>query len=222
MKIFIHSIVILALVSIANAGFSQTVNWRSLQPAEKHVLNVNAGWDYSTTVGIAYGRHLKTKIPVIIGGEFSIPAGHELVDDLKTKIGAQAEVFRYRNFSATLKVQGIFRRYESEYVRLVNFGSEFSTALGYYRPRWYAAAEFGFDKSVITHFKHGSPMKEYYPEIQDGWYIPTGGNFFYGLQLGYTVKSYDLYLKGGKTIEQDFKTSATIPFYLNVGFNKRF
>lgn len=222
MKTFFYSITTLALVSIAYAGFSQTVNWRSLQPAEKHILNINTGWDYSTTFGIAYGRSLQTKMPVIIGGEFSIPAGHELVDDLKTKIGAQAEVFTVRSFSATLKVQGIFRRFESQYVRLANFGSELSTALGYYRPRWYAAAEFGFDKSIITHFKHGGAMKEYYPEIQDGWYIPTGGNFFYGLQVGYSLKNYDMYLKGGQTVAQDFKTTAAIPFFLNVGFNKRF
>ena len=119
-------------------------------------------------------------------------------------------------------MQGIFRRYESEYVRLVNFGSEFSTAIGYYKPRWYTAAEFGFDKAIITHFKHDNTIREYYPEIQDWWYIPTGGNFFYGLQVGYSFKSCDLYLKGGKTITQDFKTTAMIPFYVNVGFNKRF
>ncbi|HET9486316.1 MAG TPA: hypothetical protein VFO54_02735 [Chryseosolibacter sp.] len=222
MKIFIHSIIAVVIFSFANPGFSQTVNWRSLENSDNHIVNLNAGWDYATTFGIGYGHKLNTQIPLIIGMEFSLPAGDQMFDDLKTKVGAQAEVFRSGNFSASVKFQGIFRRYESDFVRLANFGSEISTALGYYRSTWYAAAEFGFDKSIITHIKHGSVMEEYYPEIKSGWYIPTGGNFFYGIQGGYSFKEADLYLKAGKTVTQDFKTTATVPYYLQLGINKRF
>lgn len=219
MRHLIHFTIIFAF--IANFSFAQTVNWRSLQTEDKHILNLNAGWDYGTSFGIGYGYKLDSKIPLIIGTEFSLPAGEDLVDDFKTKIGVQAEVFRYHSFSATVKIHGIFRRYQSDFVRLANFGSEFSTVFGYYRSRWYAAAELGFDKSIITHIRHSSLMEDYYPEIQSGWYIPTGGNFFYGLQLGYSFRKYDVYLKTGKTVTQDFKTEPPIPLYLQLGLNKK-
>lgn len=210
------------LISIAHASYSQSVNWRSLRNEDKHILNLNAGWDYAATFGVGYGYKLNTRIPLVIGAEFSIPAGEDLADDFKTKIGGQAEVFHHNNFSATLKIQGIFRRYQSEFVALSNFGSEFTGVVGYYRPRWYAALELGFDKAIVTRIRHSDLMEEYYPGIQNGWYLPSGGNFSYGLQLGYSAKSYDVYFKAGKVVTQDFKTQPTIPMYLQLGLNRRF
>jgi hypothetical protein len=220
MKTLISLIILLA--AIANSGFAQTVNWRSLKSEDKHILNLNAGWDYATTFGIGYGYKVDSRLPLIIGTELSLPAGETLLDDFKAKVGGQAEVFRHNRFSASLKVNGIFRRYQSEFVRLANFGAELSSAIGYYRPRWYAAAEFGFDKAIVTHIRHSRLIEEYYPEIQSGWYIPSGGNFFYGIQMGYSFNKYDVYLKTGKTVTQDFKTKPLIPLYLQVGLNRKF
>ena len=212
---------IFILVSFSTA-FGQTINWNSLRLEHRHIVNVNAGWDYGTTLGLGYGRKVKTALPLIVGAELSLPAGHDLVDDFKVKFGGQARIFRYKNLLASLKVYGLFRRYESDFGRFVNFGSEFSSAIGYYRPRWYAAAEFGFDKSIVTHIRHSSLMEEYYPDIQHGWYIPSGGNFFYGVQMGYSPGAYDVYLKAGKIITQDFKTKPSIPMYVQVGCNAKF
>lgn len=222
MKNIIYFAIMLTAVSITSDTFSQTVNWRSIQEGQNHIVNLNAGWDYGSTFGVAYGYKLNTNIPLIIGTEFSLPAGEDLLDDLKTKAGIQAEVFRSDNFAATVEIQGIYRRYQSDFVTMGNFGSEFSAVLGYYKTRWYAATELGFDKSIVTKVRHSSLMKEYYPEIQDGWYIPSGGNFFYGLQAGYSFPSYDIYVKTGKIITEDFKTKPSIPFYLNLGVNVRF
>jgi hypothetical protein len=212
---------IITLASIST-GFGQTVNWNSLKPEIRHIVNVNAGWDYGTTFGLGYGQKLKTAFPLIVGAELSLPAGQDLVDDFKLKSGGQVRIFRYKNLLASVKVYGIFRRYESDFGRFVNFGSEFSSAIGYYRPRWYAAAEFGFDKSIVTHIRHSALIEEYYPEIQHGWYIPGGGNFFYGVQVGYSPAAYDVYLKAGKSITQDFKAHAAIPMYLQFGCNVKF
>lgn len=89
-------------------------------------------------------------------------------------------------------------------------------------PTWHLAGELGFDKAITTQIKHGSLMKEYYPGIQDGWYIPTGGNFFYGIQSGIAFKNTDTCLKAGKTVTQDFKNTATLPFYFQLGVNRKF
>ena len=168
---------IFILVSFSTA-FGQTINWNSLRLEHRHIVNVNAGWDYGTTLGLGYGRKVKTALPLIVGAELSLPAGHDLVDDFKVKFGGQARIFRYKNLLASLKVYGLFRRYESDFGRFVNFGSEFSSAIGYYRPRWYAAAEFGFDKSIVTHIRHSSLMEEYYPDIQHGGISRAEVTFF--------------------------------------------
>jgi hypothetical protein len=39
------------------------------------------------------------------------------------------------------------------------------------------------------------------------------------LQVGYSFKRNDLYLKAGQVITQDFKTKPFIPFYLQLGYN---
>jgi hypothetical protein len=202
---------------------AQNINWRSFTEDQKQIANLNVGFDNSFSIGAAYGYKLNTNLfPVLFNFEYSSPFGNKLFDDFKTKFGAQAEVYKINNFSATVKVNGIFRRNQSPLVRLANFGSEFTGIIGYYRTKWYAAAEFGFDKAIATHIKNSAIMKEYYPAVQDGWYVPTGGNFFYGLQLGYSFKSSDISVKIGKTIAQDFKSTAALPVYFQLGFNKRF
>ncbi len=47
----------------------------------------------------------------------------------------------------------------------------------------------------------------------------TGGNFYYGIQAGFSQKKFDIYLNVGKTVSQDFKTNPTIPVYAQLGFN---
>ena len=64
-KIKIIAITVLSVFS-ANSIFSQNINWKNLKDEEKHILNVNAGWEYSFVYGIGYGYKLDTKMPIII------------------------------------------------------------------------------------------------------------------------------------------------------------
>ncbi len=208
---------------MAVSTYSQNINWGSLTKEQKHIANVNMALDYGTTIGIGYGYQLNTKIPIVLNSEFSVPFGDKLLDDFKTKIGGNIKLYEYKGFTASAKIQGVFRRYENELVRLLNFGSDISAIVGYYRPKWYAAGEVGFDKAIVTHFKHWDLYKENYPQVKDGWYEPaTGGNFYYGLQGGYSFKKSDVYLRVGKLLEEDFKTSPMLPFYAQLGYNIRF
>jgi hypothetical protein len=117
-------------------------------------------------------------------------------------------------------LQGIFRRFENSYARLINFGAAISTKVGYYKQHWFVAADAGFDKAIVTHFKHSNLYKENFPGVKDGWYEPsTGGNFYYGLQTGYSTKRADIYLRAGKLIEQDFQTDPMLPFYAELGLS---
>lgn len=207
---------------MATASFSQTINWRSLKPEQKHIANFNTGIDYATSFGLGYGYQLKMKIPVVLQAQVSLPAGKDMVDDFKSKLGGQVRVYKTENFLATVEVLAIFRGHKTDLVKLQSFGSEFTAVAGYYKPKWFAAGEFGFDKAIATHVKNSSIMKEYFPEVQDGWYVPTAGNFHFGVQGGYTIKTVDLLVKAGKTVDQSFHTTTLMPYYIQLGVNKRF
>ena len=134
----------------------------------------------------------KTKRNTVVGIEYSSPPGHSVFDDFKTKIGIQSEVFHRGNLSATLRLKGIFRRYTSPVVRMTNLGSELSSVFGYYKTRWHVAAEASFDKALATRIKHSDFMRENHPGIRDGWYVPTAGNFSYGMQAGFSARKLDV------------------------------
>lgn len=202
-------------------SFSQNLNWRSMTSEQRHLFNINFGFDYGTTVGIGYGYKFNTKLPIVLNTEFSVPFGEKIVDDLKSKIGGQIEILNINEFSTTLKAYGVFRRYENKFTRLFNIGSEFAIVSGYYKPKWYVAGELSFDKAITTHVKPSDLTRTYFPEAIDGWFIPSGGNFSYGIQTGYSFGTNEINLKGGKVIEEDFKSDSFVPFYLSLGYTKR-
>lgn len=213
-------IIILCIVTVGNA-YSQTFNRASLQKDQRHIGSVNAGLDYGVTFGLGYGYQLKTMVPVVLTAEYSMPSGKHLIDDFKVRIGGQVRWLRVGDFHFSTKVQGVFRRYENNYARLTNFGSDVSGAIGYYKPKWFVAGEVGFDKAIVAHFKHSDLMKENFA-AKDGWYMPaTGGNLNYGIQSGFSWRRHDLTVRAGRVISQDFKKAPLLPFYLGLGCNLR-
>ena len=201
---------------------AQIINWGRVGSTQ-HILNAKFGLDYSVSFGIGYGYKLNTKLPIVVNANFSMPSGETLFDDFKTKIGGQIQFLNKSSFMGALAIYGIYRRHETELMRLQNFGSDMKGTFGYYVSKWFVAAEAGFDKAIVTHFKHSQTFREnIYAEVVDGWYEPaTGGNFYYGLQTGYSLEKADVTLNLGRVITQDFKTTPFIPFHLNVGFNYR-
>lgn len=216
----IKILILVIAMSFTGNAFTQTLNWESLKPENKHVLNVNVGWDYGLVWGIGYGYQLDFVLPTVLNIDFSAPAGENLVDDFKVRIGGQVKVVEYNNFAFTANLRGVFRRYENPLVRMVNFGSDFSGVIGYYQPHWFVAGEAGFDKAIVTNFKHSESFKEIYPGVVDGWYEPaTAGNFYYGLQTGGSLKQAEMTMAIGYVIQQDFETKPMIPYYARLGFN---
>ncbi|WP_337045137.1 hypothetical protein [Emticicia sp. 17c] len=214
----VRLILALSLLSV-NSINAQTLNWASLQKQHRHIANINIGLEYGVTVGITYGYQLKTSLPVVIAAEYSMPSGKTISDDFKTKIGGQIRWVRVNDFNLSTRIQGVFRRFENNYVTLANFGTDVSGVIGYYKPKWFLAGETGFDKAIVTHFKHTELMNENFA-AKNGWYVPaTGGNFYYGMQAGFSWRSHDLSLKVGKVISQDFRTKPLLPFYAQIGYS---
>lgn len=220
MKRLLFTVFLITLTSTYHTATSQTLNWKIID-STKHILNANFGLDYALAYGVGYGFKLNTNLPVVLNANVSIPAGDNMFDDFKTKIGGQIGLLNKSNFVGSITLFGIYRKHQTQLVQLQNFGSEMKGAFGYYKPRWFTAVEVGFDKAIVTHFKHSQEYKDkIYADVVNGWYEPaTGGNFYYGLQGGYSFKKLDITINVGKVISQDFKTPPLLPFHLNLGIN---
>ena len=213
---------ILSILMISTTSFAQQINWRNLNNNQPHIVTVQTGWEYGTVVGVGYGQKLKTTMPIVLNIEYSSPFGNDIFDDFKTRFGGQAEVLQMENFSVSLKIYGVFLRYQNDLVRMASFGSEFSTNFGYYKTNWYVAGDIGFDKAIATNIKNSGEMKTIYPGVQDGWYVPTAGNFNFGIVSGYSFNSNDLYLRIGIHVTEDLRSAPAVPYYLQIGYNRRF
>ena len=216
-------IFIIAFLFICTFIQAQNINWQRLETEQRHLVFINTGLDYGVTLGAGYGYHFNTRMPLVAVADFSIPSGSTIFDDFKTRIGAQLRFAKSGDFQLSGRIYGVFRRYQNDFARLLNFGSDMSVAAGYYRKKFFIAAEAGFDKAIVTHFKHSDAYKELFPGVQDGWYDPaTGGNFYYGIHTGYSFSKSDLVLRLGSLVEQDFKTKSTLPFYVGIGYVLKF
>jgi hypothetical protein len=224
MKNYKGFILILILILSVGSVNSQTINWESLGEKNSNIINATLGMDYGIVYGLGYGYHINTSLfPIVPNIEYSFPSGNKIFDDFKTKLGVHISWIEFHHFHFSTKIHGVFRRYENDFVRLLNFGSDLAGIVGYYRSKWFVAGEVGFDKAIVTNFKHSQLYKDQYPDVVDGWYEPaTGGNFYYGLQAGFSFGKHDIYLRGGKILTQDFKTEPLVPFYGQLGFNIKF
>ena len=218
-----YMVVMTIVMTVAEIGLSQGINWRSLHDDQRNVIQLNFGYDYGVTTQFGYSRAFTIVKPVLVGIDYSFPMGEELLDDFKVRIGGQVEILQIRGFSATLRIMGNFRRYQNQLVRIASFGSDFAILAGYCEPSWSVVGEFGFDKSITSHVKHSDVMRTAFPAIKDGWYIPTGGHYYYGVQAGKTIgESYDVTLRLGATNAQDNDEDAMIAYYIQVGVGMRF
>ena len=215
--------ILMITMGLAEASFAQTVNWRSLRNDQHNLVRVDFGYDYGVTTQLSYHRSMTIIRPALVGLDFSMPMGGNLLDDFKVRLGGQVELFENNGFSTSVRIQGVFRRFQNDFVRIVSFGSDFGLVAGYYSQTWHAAGEFGFDKSITTHLKHSEVLKSYIPDIKDGWYIPTGGHFYYGVQGSKTlVTNLDLSLRVGATKAQFNDKDAALPAYLQLGLGMQF
>ena len=221
MKNIIAAMII--MMAVSEAGYSQNINWRSLREDQRNVVQLNGGYDFGATAQVGYARSFSLIRPIVVGLDYSFPMGSSLTDDFKARLGGQVEIVEIGGFSATIKIYSNFRRYENQMVRIVSFGSDFGLLAGYYASTWYAAGEFGFDKAIVSQLKHSDIMRANFPAIRDGWYLPTGGNYYYGIQGGKTIgEMFELSLRLGATSAQDHDENAAIPLYLQLGLGMRF
>lgn len=223
MKKITQIIGLLVMMIMSSSSFAQMINWAHQVPDSKHMLTASAGAEYGMVYGLGYGHQVhQGTLPIIANLDVSAPAGGHLVDDFKVRIGGQIRWIELGHFGLSTQLYGIFRRMENEYARILNFGSDFSGTIGYYRNKWYVSGVFGFDKAIVSDFKHSQAYRDQFPGVVDGWYEPTtGGNFYYGLEAGYSIGHCDLFVKAGKLAAQDWSTTPLLPYFGKIGVTVR-
>jgi len=73
---------IITIAAFAHCSvLAQEVNFRGLDNT-KHLVGIQAGADYGSYYGVSYGYVWRNKLtPIVIGTEFTVPFGNNLVDD---------------------------------------------------------------------------------------------------------------------------------------------
>ena len=122
-------------------------------------------------------------------GEMGVATARFDARDFRARLGVRSSLVRWRSVRLTGSALAIARGTENSVYQGINFGADFSATLGVYRQRWFAAAEGGKDKAVITHVTHSDWYRQnIYPDAKDGWYLDAGGTYHYGVIGGVSVK----------------------------------
>lgn len=176
------------------------------------------GLDPALVGSLGYGR-----VAALFGhdfqfsGDVGVAAARVDWRDFRVQLGTRTSVVRWRSLHLTGSATFIARGTENSIYRGVNFGADVTGALGVYRPRWFAAGEFGKDKAVVTHVKHSDWYRtHHYPDAKDGWYLDAGGVFHYGVAGGLTVGNVEVVGRFGWRRTEDFN-DVTPPMYASVG-----
>ncbi|WP_373552588.1 hypothetical protein [Haliscomenobacter sp.] len=208
-------VLVFALCWMHSMTFAQDLNWAQVQKEQQHFVAAKFGADYATVLGLSYGYRLPGKNLSFVSAELSSPFGRDLLDDWKLRLAYQLRVWQGGKLGLSLKPGLILRKYDSNIAKVLNVGIDLNTALGYYRPKWFIAAEAGVDHSLASKLKQGS-LKENYPGIYEGWIGSTGGNFKFGGHLGYSFGTQLASLRLGKVYAQNFRDNPTLPFYFEL------
>ena len=181
------------------------------------------GLDPAVIAAVGYAR----VVPVLghnfqLAGEAGVVTAGVDARDFRTRVDVQSSILQWRSLRLIGNAAFITRGTENAIYRGLNFGADVTGTAGVYRPRWFAAGQFGKDKAVVTHIKHSDWYRSnYYPDAKDGWYLDAGGTFHYGAVGGITVGRAELVGRAGFRRTEDFR-DLTPPMYASLGLGFTF
>lgn len=181
-------------------------------------LYTTFGMDPAMITAVGYGRVVAIGgHRVQLGGDAGVGAAHMDAHDFRARLGAQASLLHWRSAHLTGSMTLIARGTENAIYRGFNWGADVTGTLGVYRPRWFAAAEAGLDKAVITHVSHTRWYRDnFYPDARDGWYLDAGGTFRNGVTAGVALGRMELVGRFGSQRTERFEPLPS-PLYGSIG-----
>jgi hypothetical protein len=213
------TLVAAALVIGAAAAGEAGAQWNPARFDESsNRVYTTFGLDPAFVTSVGYARVIPVRGHAIqVAAEAGVASAEVGVRDFRARLEVQSSIVQWRSLRLTGSASFITRGIDNTVYRGVNFGADLTGAVGFYRPAWFAAAEFGKDKAVITHVKHTDWYRtNFYPDAKDGWYLDAGGTYHYGVRAGFAVGSAELTARAGFLSSEHFN-DVTPPFYGSVG-----
>ena len=211
------SVVALVVLALMGRDVAAQYNVERFGMSKNQVYST-FGLDPALVTSVGYGRNVKVfGRPWQLGAEAGIVAYDLDVQDFRARLQARGVLLGWRSVRLVGSAAFITRGTENQIYRALNFGSDFTGSLGVYKPRWFVAGEFGFDKAIITYLTHSDWYRQhYYPDAKDGWYLNAGGTFHTGLTGGVAIGRTELTARVGKQWTEDFN-ALTPPVYGSLG-----
>lgn len=101
-----------------------------------------------------------------------------------------------------------------------SFQLEEGLLLGYFAEKWHAAFDISYMKILATHMVYSDFYRDHYPGAVDGWYKGMGGNIYFSVVGGVTIKErVGIALRAGIYRTEKFNEPSYVPFVVNVGVN---
>jgi hypothetical protein len=184
------------LLIVALGARDATAQWNVARLATRpNRVYTSMGIDPAIVTTVGFSR-----VVPIYGQRFQIAAdigiaGAQLDDprDYRARLSVMTSILHWRSLHFAGSATFITRGTENSIYRGFNFGADFTGTAGVYRPGWFIAGEFGFDKAVITHVKHSDWYRTYfYADAKDGWYLTGGGTFHYGVNAGVAFGPFEV------------------------------
>jgi hypothetical protein len=214
----------IGLALVALTARDATAQWNAARlDGNPNRVYSTLGIDPAVLPTVGYARIVRLfGHPFQLAGDVGVVAAEWDTRDFRARLDAFTSLLRWRSLHLTGSAAFITRGTSNSIYDGLNFGADFTGALGVHRHRWFAAGEFGFDKAVITHITHSEWYRQYfYPEAKDGWYLTGGGTFHYGLAAGVTLGPTELVARYGWRRTERFG-ELTPPMYASLGIGLGF
>jgi len=211
--------VAVALMSLVLAARDAAAQWNAARLGTgANRVYTTVGFDPAVVTSLGYVRVVRIfGHPIAMSGEAGIAAAELDTRDFRAQVGAFSSIVHWRSLHLTGRAAFITRGTENSIYQGLNFGSDFTGTAGMYRPGWFLAGEFGFDKAIITHITHSDWYRRYfYPDARDGWYLTGGGTFHYGGVAGVSIGHVELMGRAGWRRTENFN-DVVPPMYVSLG-----
>ncbi len=216
--------VALAVLFSALAAQGAAAQWNNARLGNgRNRIYMTVGLDPALISTIGYAR-----VVPVLGHDFQLATDVGLVTarldthDFRARVEVQSPVVRWQSVQLSGAAAFITRGTQNVVYRGLDFGADLTGTLGVYRRGWFAAAQFGKDKDIISHITNSQWYRDNaYEGAKDGWYLDCGGTFHYGLTAGVTVGRTELVGRAGFRQTEDWNP-ITPPFYGSLGIGVPF
>jgi hypothetical protein len=221
MRTAVMSMMVVLALLVSTGARAQELNLGALDQAQ-NVVHVRTGAEYGFVAGAGYARVVPfLDRQLVLTGDFTLPwAGLDL-SDYRLRVGVLMPIVGARRWKLAGSIAPTVRGTKNDISRMTDVGADIGLVGGYYAPRWFVAAELGFDWAMTTYVAHSDAYRAtVYAGARDGWYAKPGGNIRGGLQGGVSFGRYDVVLRVGE-LRDTGGEPPLLPFYGTLAFDTR-